>query len=36
MLTLSKEWDDYYAAVSSCIENDEHFIQLMKLVWKMQ
>eukprot|EP00355_Strombidium_rassoulzadegani_P009546 CAMPEP_0168613616 /NCGR_PEP_ID=MMETSP0449_2-20121227/3543_1 /TAXON_ID=1082188 /ORGANISM="Strombidium rassoulzadegani, Strain ras09" /LENGTH=157 /DNA_ID=CAMNT_0008654255 /DNA_START=254 /DNA_END=727 /DNA_ORIENTATION=- len=30
-----KEWDDYYAAVSSSIDNDEHFVVLMKNCWKL-
>ena len=29
------EWNDYYAAVSSNIDNDEHFILLMKMAWKL-
>ena len=33
---LKSEWNDYYSAVSSSIDDDEHFIQLMKLVWKMK
>ena len=28
------EWIDYYAVVSSCIENDEHFCTLMKKAWR--
>ena len=30
-----KEWNDYYAAVSSSIDNDDHFVQLMKTAWKL-
>ena len=30
-----QEWNDYYAAVSSSIDNDEHFVQLMKTAWKL-
>jgi hypothetical protein len=30
-----KEWCDYYAAVSSSIDNDDHFVQLMKAAWKI-
>ena len=30
-----KEWNDYYAAVSSSIDNDEHFVQVMKTAWKL-
>lgn len=29
------EWNDYYAAVSSSIDHDEHFVQLMKTAWKL-
>ena len=29
------EWNEYYAAVSSSIDNDDHFIQLMKTAWKL-
>ena len=27
------EWNEYYAAVSSSIDNDDHFVQLMKAAW---
>merc|ERR1719424_60001 len=27
------EWNDYYAAVSASIDNDQHFIDLMKNAW---
>jgi Ca2+-binding EF-hand superfamily protein len=30
-----KEWNDYYSAVSSNIDNDDHFVQLMKTAWKL-
>lgn len=30
------EWNDYYAAVSANIDNDEHFVQLMKTAWKIE
>lgn len=30
-----QEWDDYYAAVSSNIDNDDHFILLMSRAWKL-
>ena len=30
-----QEWDDYYAAVSANIDNDNHFIQLMRAAWKL-
>ena len=30
-----QEWNDYYAAVSSSVDNDEHFVQLMKTAWKL-
>ena len=29
------EWNDYYAAVSASIDNDDHFVQLMKTAWKL-
>jgi Ca2+-binding EF-hand superfamily protein len=29
------EWNDYYSAVSSSIDNDDHFVQLMKTAWKL-
>ena len=29
------EWNDYYAAVSASVENDEHFIILLKSTWQM-
>ena len=29
------EWNEYYAAVSSSIDNDNHFVQLMKTAWKL-
>jgi len=28
-----QEWNEYYAAVSSSIDNDNHFVQLMKAAW---
>tara|TARA_B110000503_G_C6888101_1_gene305570 strand:+ start:209 stop:490 length:282 start_codon:yes stop_codon:yes gene_type:complete len=28
-----QEWNDYYAAVSSSVDNDDHFVQLMKQAW---
>jgi ABC-type uncharacterized transport system substrate-binding protein len=35
--TITKtEWDDYYAAVSSSIQHDEYFIDLMKACWKFR
>ncbi|KRX06073.1 hypothetical protein PPERSA_01151 [Pseudocohnilembus persalinus] len=34
--TITKsEWDDYYAAVSSSIDNDQHFVELMKTAWNL-
>ena len=30
-----EEWNEYYAAVSSSIDNDDHFVQLMKTAWKL-
>ena len=29
------EWNEYYAAVSFSIEQDAHFIDLMKTVWRL-
>ena len=29
------EWEEYYAAVSSSIDNDDHFVQLMKAAWQL-
>ncbi|CDW76743.1 ef hand family protein [Stylonychia lemnae] len=29
------EWNDYYHAVSASIDNDDHFVQLMKAAWKL-
>jgi len=31
-----KEWNDYYSAVSSSIENDDHFVILMKTTWSLE
>ena len=28
-----KEWNDYYSAVSSSIENDDHFVIMIKTTW---
>ena len=34
--TISRvEWNDYYAAVSSSLDNDDHFVELMKACWKL-
>jgi len=30
-----EEWNDYYSAVSASIDNDDHFVQLMKTAWKL-
>ena len=29
------EWNDYYAAVSSSIDHDDHFTQMMVSAWKL-
>jgi hypothetical protein len=29
------EWDDYYQAVSANIDNDEHFVECMKIAWRL-
>ena len=31
-----KEWNDYYSAVSSSIENDDHFVIMMKTTWGLE
>ena len=31
-----QEWDDYYAAVSANVDNDSHFVALMKQAWKLE
>ena len=31
-----QEWNDYYAAVSANIDNDNHFVQLMRNAWKIE
>ena len=30
-----KEWNDYYAAVSASIENDDRFVIMMKTTWNL-
>ena len=30
------EWNDYYAAVSSSIDDDDHFVELMKTAWGLE
>ena len=27
------EWDDYYAAVSASMDNNDHFIELIRSTW---
>ena len=29
------EWNDYYSAVSASVDNDDHFVQLIKTVWRL-
>ena len=29
------EWNEYYAAVSSSVDNDDHFVQLMRTAWRL-
>jgi hypothetical protein len=29
------EWNDYYSAVSASIDNDDHYVQLMKNAWRL-
>jgi Ca2+-binding EF-hand superfamily protein len=31
-----KEWNDYYYAVSYTIDNDDHFVILMKTAWNLE
>jgi Ca2+-binding EF-hand superfamily protein len=33
---VKEEWDEYYAAISSSIDNDNHFIALMKTAWALE
>jgi len=30
-----KEWIDFYSAVSYSIDNDDHFVLLMKCAWNL-
>jgi Ca2+-binding EF-hand superfamily protein len=30
-----EEWNEYYMGVSSSVDNDDHFVQLMKTAWKL-
>ena len=30
-----KEWNDYYSVLSSSIDNDDHFVLLMKTAWNL-
>ena len=32
---VKDEWDEYYAAISSNIDNDDHFVLLMRNAWKL-
>ena len=29
------EWNDYYAAVSLVVDDDDHFVQLIKTAWRL-
>lgn len=29
------EWNDHYAAISANIDNDDHFVSLMKTAWRL-
>ena len=31
-----KEWNDYYSAVSYSIDNDDHFVLMMKTTWNLE
>lgn len=30
-----EEWQEYYSAVSASIDNDDHFVLLMKNAWRL-
>lgn len=32
---LKQDWDYYYSVVSLQIENDDHFIQLLRTLWRL-
>ena len=34
-LISREEWNEYYAAISSNIDNDDHFVLLMRNAWKL-
>ncbi len=34
-LISKDEWNEYYAAISSNIDNDDHFVLLMRNAWKL-
>lgn len=34
-IIILQEWLDYYSAVSASVDNDEHFVLLMKMAWKL-
>ena len=35
-LNITKaQWNDYYAAISTKVENDEDFVELMRATWKL-
>ena len=29
------EWNDYYAAISANIDNDDYFVELIRQAWKL-
>ena len=35
-IVTKAEWNDYYAGVSSSVDNDDEFILIMNQAWKMQ
>lgn len=35
VLLINKEWYDYYCAVSSTIQKDDHFVQLMITAYRL-
>ena len=35
-IVTKAEWNDYYAGVSSSVDNDDEFILIMNQAWKME
>ena len=34
-IITKNEWNDHYAAISANIDNDDHFVMLMRQAWKL-